>query len=288
MCVAAVIGSPVAHSLSPAVHRAAFAAAGLDCSYVAFDVPAGSGAAAVDAMRTLGLLGLSVTTPLKAEVAAAVDRLAPAAAALSSVNTVARDGDELVGHSTDGDGFVASLHEAGVAIDGARFVVVGAGAAARSLVDALGRAGAADVVIVNRTPGRAGAVADLSPRARVGALDDIDDADVVVNATSVGMGTDDMPFDPTLLRAGHVVADLVYHPLDTALLRAAGAAGVRTVDGLSMLVHQAVLQQELWTGHRPDPAPMRAAALAELARRGERSSAPSALTSHRRAGEGEQ
>ncbi len=139
-------------------------------------------------------------------------------------------------------------------------MVVGAGAAARSLVDALGRAGAAEVVIVNRTPGRATAVADLSPRARVGALDDIPDADVVVNATTVGMGTDDVPFDPSLLHAGQVVADLVYHPLDTALLRAAAAAGARTVDGLGMLVHQAVLQQELWTGIRPDPAPMRAAA----------------------------
>ena len=95
-------------------------------------------------------------------------------------------------------------------------------------------------------------------------------ADIVVNATSVGMGTQDLPFDPTYLRPGQVVADLVYHPLETALLRAAAGAGCTTVDGLGMLVHQAVLQQELWTGHRPDPAPLRAAALAELTRRGER------------------
>ena len=161
MTVAAVIGSPVAHSLSPALHRAAFAAAGLDWDYVAFDVPAGSGAAAILAMRTLGLVGLSVTTPLKAEVAAAVDELASAAAALESVNTVVKDGDKLVGHSTDGDGFVASLAAAGVAVDGRPVVIVGAGAAARSLVDALGRAGAADVAVFNRTERRAVAAAAL-------------------------------------------------------------------------------------------------------------------------------
>ena len=264
MTVAAVIGSPVAHSLSPALHRAAFAAAGLDWDYVAFDVPAGSGAAAVDAMRTFGLVGLSVTTPLKAEVAAAVDELAPAAAALESVNTVVRDGATLVGHSTDGDGFVAALAAAGTPVEGRRVVIVGAGAAARSLVDALGRAGAADIAVVNRTGERAVAAAALAPAARVGGFDDVGRADIVVNATTVGMGASDVPFDPALLRRGQVVSDLVYHPLETALLRAAASAGCGTVDGLGMLVHQAVLQQELWTGQRPDPTLLRAAALAEL------------------------
>jgi len=268
--VAAVIGSPIAHSLSPTLHRAAFAAAGLDWSYVAFDVPAGSGGAALEAMRALGLLGLSVTTPLKAEVAAAVDRLAPAASALASVNTVVREGDALVGHSTDGAGFVASLHAADVDVEGARVVVVGAGGAARSVVDALGRAAAAEVIVVNRTPERAEAAAALADVARIGALSDAAAADVVVNATSVGMGADELPFDVDALRPGQVVADLVYHPLDTALLRAAAAIGCRTVDGLGMLVHQAVAQQVLWTGSHPDPDLLRGAALAELSRRAAR------------------
>ena len=270
MTVAAVIGSPVAHSLSPALHRAAFAAAGLEWDYVAFDVPAGFGAAAVDAMRTFGLVGLSVTTPLKAEVAAAVDALAPAAATLESVNTVINDEGTLVGHSTDGDGFVAALAATGVAVEGRRVAVIGAGAAARSVVDALSRAGAADIAVVNRTGERAVAAAALAPVARVGESADVGQADIVVNATSVGMGTDDVPVDPALLRAGQVVSDLVYHPLETTLLRAAASAGCTTVDGLGMLVHQAILQQELWTGHRPDPSVLRAAALAELTRRGER------------------
>jgi shikimate dehydrogenase len=269
--VAAVIGSPVHHSLSPVVHGAAFAAAGLDWVYVAFEVAPGHADAALDAMRTLDLGGLSVTTPHKEAVAVAVDDLDPAAAALRSVNTVVWGADgRLVGHSTDGAGFVASLAASQVDVAGATLAVVGAGAAARSVIDALGRAGAADVVVVNRTPSRAAEAAAVAAVARVGSLADVAPADIVVNATSIGMGTAELPFDVGVLRAGQVVADLVYHPLQTALLRAAAAAGCTTVDGLGMLVHQAVLQQELWTGRRPDPAPMRAAALAELARRVQR------------------
>ena len=264
--VAAVVGSPIDHSLSPALHRAGFAATGVDWQYVAFDVPTGSGAAAVDAMRALGLAGLFVTTPLKSEVAAAVDRLAPAATALGAVNTVVRD-ESLVGHSTDGDGFVASLAAAGIDVDGCCVGIVGAGGAARSLVDALGRAGVADLLIVNRTADAGTRAAALSAVARVGDTDELVDVELVVNATSVGMGTAQLPFDPALLRPEQVVVDLVYHPVRTALLQAADAAGCRTVDGLGMLVHQAVLQQELWTGHRPDPAALRAAADAELQRR---------------------
>lgn len=266
--VAAVIGSPVGHSLSPALHNAAFEAAGIDAVYVAFEVAPGEARGALAAMRTLGLLGLSVTTPHKEDVADAVDELAPAAAALHSVNTVVWGASgQVVGHSTDGDGFVASLLAAGVAVEGSRVAMIGAGAAARSLVDALGRAGVGDLVLINRSEDRAEAAAALSPVARVGGPGDIAAADLVVNATSVGMGADDLPLDAELLRPGQVVADLVYHPLDTALLRAAAERGCTVVDGLGMLVHQAVLQQELWTGIRPDPEAMRAAAEAELARR---------------------
>jgi shikimate dehydrogenase len=266
--VAAVIGHPVQQSLSPALHNAAFQAAGLDWRYVAFDVAPGAARAALDAMRTLGIAGLSVTMPHKEDVATAVDVLAPAAAALRSVNTVSRDdAGRLIGHSTDGDGFVASLAAAEVDVRGARVVVLGAGAAARSVVDALGRAGAADIAVVNRTAAKASNAAELAPAARVGSSDDVGAAAVVVNATSIGMGTAELPLDPALLRTGQVVADLVYHPLETALLAAARAAGCTPVDGLGMLVHQAVLQQEIWTGRRPDPAVMRAAAEAELLRR---------------------
>jgi len=265
--VAGVIGWPVQHSLSPALHNAAFAAAGLDWVYGTFEVAPARATAALEALRVLGLGGLSVTTPHKEDVAAAVDDLSPAAHALRSVNTVVVDGDRLVGHSTDGDGFVASLAAAAVDVTDLTVAVLGAGAAARSIVDALGRAGASSIAVVNRTAARAEEAAALAAAADVGTSDDVTSADVVVNATAVGMGTDELPLDVAVLRSGQVVADVVYHPLDTALLRAATAAGCRTVDGLGMLVHQAVLQQVLWTGIRPDPAVLRAAAVAELTRR---------------------
>jgi shikimate dehydrogenase len=266
--LAAVIGSPVRHSLSPALHNAAFEAGGLDWRMVAFEVAPGDGAAAVTAMRTFGIGGLAVTTPHKTDVAAAVDDVDPAASALRSVNTVVlRDDGSTLGASTDGAGFVDSLRADGVDVERARVVVLGAGGAARSIVDALARAGAVEIVVVNRDPQRAAEAASLAPVARVGTPDDIAPADVLVNATSVGMGRDESPIDASHLRADLVVADIVYHPLDTALLRAARGVGAQVIDGLGMLVHQAVRQQELWTGVRPDPAVLRAAAEAELASR---------------------
>ena len=272
--VAALIGSPVAHSLSPAIHRAAFDAAGVDWTYVAFDVAPGRGAEAVDAMRVLGLAGLSVTMPHKHDVAAAVDRLDPAAEALGSVNTVSWDGDELVGSSTDGAGFVSSIAEEGVRIVGADVAVIGAGGAARSVVDELGRAGAASVRIVNRTVERAESACRLAAVASVGSADDIAGAHIVVNASSVGMGVDpasatadQLPCDTALLHAEQIVVDLVYHPLQTAWLHRAEQAGARTIDGLGMLIHQAALQQQAWLGERPDVDVMRRAAVAALAAR---------------------
>lgn len=277
MNVAALIGSPVGHSLSPAIHRAAFEAAGVDWSYVSFDVAAGRADAALVAMRTLGIAGLSVTTPHKEQVADYVDGLAQAAAQLCSVNTVVVEGDgRLVGHSTDGHGFVRALEAEGVDPSGIHVAVIGAGAAARSIVSALDRAGAGSIVIVNRTRSKADDVARLAPiTGRVAEPDptrQLAAADLIVNATSVGFGTSPdepgaVPIDPSVLHCEQLVADLVYHPLDTALLAAARKAGARTFDGLGMLVHQAALQQHLWLGHTPDVGVMRAAAEAELARR---------------------
>jgi shikimate dehydrogenase len=264
--LAGVIGSPVRHSRSPAIVNAAFAAAGLDWAFAAFDVPDGQAHAAVDAVRALGLGGLSVTMPHKEAVMGALDRCSDAAVDLRAVNCIAWEGTELVGHNTDGDGLVRSLGvDHGVSPAGARCVVVGAGGAARSVVRALAGAGAASVVVVNRTPERAEAAAALAgPVGAVAGPLAIAEADLVLNATSVGMGVDaavaELPFDPSLLHAGQVVVDLVYLPLETGLLRAARAAGATPIDGLGMLVHQAALAVERWTGVAPDVAAMRAAA----------------------------
>ncbi|HEX2040149.1 MAG TPA: shikimate dehydrogenase [Acidimicrobiales bacterium] len=267
--VAGVIGDPVRHSLSPALHNAAFHAVGLDWVYLAFEVPAGSGAAAVEAMRTLGIDGLNVTMPHKADVAGAVDRLSPVAERLGAVNTVVRQGATLVGESTDGEGFVAALRsDEGFDPAGRRCLVVGAGGAARSVVLALADAGAAEVVVAGRTPERVAAAAALAGDCgRAGTVEEAAGADLVVNATPVGMGGDSgLPLDPELVGPGQVVADLVYHPLVTPLLEAARKRGAVAVNGLGMLIHQAALAFRLWTGEDPPLEVMSAAALRTLSR----------------------
>jgi len=271
--VAAVIGDPVRHSLSPVLHNAGFRAAGLDWVYVAFPVAAGRAAEALAAMDVLGIGGLSVTMPHKEPVARALEgRLSAAAARLGAVNCVRRDADGLVGENTDGRGFVDSLrHEGGVDPSGATVAVFGAGGAGRAVVEALAAAGAARIVVVNRDRGRAErAVALAGGVGAHGSDAEVAGVDIVVNATSVGMGVGSghppvLPFDPDLLRQGQVVADLVYQPIRTGLLEAAEARGATTVNGVGMLLYQAAYAFELWTGVAAPVAAMRGAVLDHLA-----------------------
>ena len=269
--VAAVIGDPVRHSRSPAIHNAAFAAAGIDWVFTAFEVPAGKGAEALDAMRVLRLAGMSVTMPLKAEVAAAADEVDEAVEVLAAANClVPLGGGRLRAANTDAAGFVAGLQaDAGFSADGLRVVLMGGGGAARAVAWGLAAAGAADVAVINRTQAKAqtaAAVANAAGRTgrsgRVGTMDDIAGADVVVNATSVGMGADpSMPCDPSLLRPGQVAVDLVYEPTETAWLAALRQRGVEAHNGLSMLAYQAAAAFELWTGAEAPVEVMRQAAL---------------------------
>jgi shikimate dehydrogenase len=264
--LAAVIGSPVRHSLSPRLHNAAFAALGLDWVYVALEVAPGDAAAALTGMRALGFGGLSVTTPHKEAVAEACDRLTDDAEVLGAVNCVVPVDGELVGHNTDGPGFMASVLAGGTTVEGARCVVLGAGGAARAISLALARSGAAEVAVVNRTTARAEqAVAPLGAVGRVVDPTEVAGplaaADIVVNATTVGMGTpgpDDLPVDPAPLHAGQLVVDIVYQPLETPLLSAARRQGAAVVNGVPMLVHQVAVAFELWTGV---PAPVEAMSL---------------------------
>jgi len=260
---AGVIGSPVRHSLSPAIHNAAFAASGLDWVFLAFDVAPSGTAAALAGAAALGVRGLSVTMPLKEAVAAAVDELTPAAAALGAVNTVIFGPGTVTGDNTDGDGFLDAL--APWSPDGRRCVVLGAGGAARAVVRALAAAGAGEVVVVNRTGERARRAAGLAgARGRVGTPADVAAADLVVNATPIGMagtpGAGGMPVDADLVRAGQVVVDLVYHPVRTPLLEAADERGAVARDGIGMLVHQAGRAFRAWTGQEPPLGAMERAA----------------------------
>jgi shikimate dehydrogenase len=250
--VVGIIGDPVAHTRSPAIHNAAFAALELDYAFVAFPVRAGAGYDAVRAARTLGLAGLNVTMPHKDDAARACDELTPAAAALGAVNTVVlRSDGSLLGASTDGEGLVRALADDDVAPAGRRVLVLGAGGAARAIVQALGAHGASVAVAARRLPA-ATAAAALAPDAHAVALADVDawvpDADVVVNATPLGMKGEPAPFTTDALHPGQLVVDTVYHPPETPLVGAARARGARATNGLGMLVHQAALAFELWTG----------------------------------------
>tara|TARA_Y100000590_G_scaffold413554_1_gene509536 strand:+ start:1587 stop:2456 length:870 start_codon:yes stop_codon:yes gene_type:complete len=272
--LAAVIGAPVRHSLSPTLLNAAFVEAGLDWHFMALEVAEGQSGEALDAVRALGLAGLSVTMPHKAAVAAAVDHRTEQAEVLDAVNCVVVEGDRLVGHNTDGDGFLDGLrHDSDFDPTGRNTVVLGAGGAARAVVLALARAGAAEVAVVNRTASRAEVAAGLAgPVGRVVGFDELFDtvaaADLVVNATSVGMIEDGaLPVDPESVAVGTVAVDLIYHPPETAWLAALRGRGIEAHNGLSMLVFQAARAFRLWTGSEAPVAVMDAAARAVLATR---------------------
>lgn len=291
--LAGVIGDPARHSLSPVMHNAAFRALGLDWVYLAFEVPAGEVEPALAGVRALGIEGLSVTMPHKAAAAAAVDLLSPTAGALGAVNTVVRTpGGELEGHNTDGAGFVDALvHDEGFDPAGRRCLVIGAGAAGRAVVKALADAGASTVVVVNRTASRrAAAVALAGTAGREGVIADVAGAELIVNATPVGMagtvaggaavaalagrspgtsgGADPAlaGIDADALGPGQLVVDMVYHPPVTPLLELARSRGAVGVNGLGMLIHQAAHAFRLWTGEDPPLPVMSAAALGALAR----------------------
>jgi shikimate dehydrogenase len=205
--------------------------------------------------------------PHKEAAHAAVDEASTVANRLGAVNCVTLRGDRLVGDSTDGAGFLAALARgAGFDPRGRPCLVTGAGGAARAVVLALADAGASEVIVVNRTPARAEAAAALAGRAgRVGTKKDVAEADLVVQATPLGMATDGplgggasvvhQLVELDRLHPGQVVVDLVYHPRRTALLDAAEARGATALNGVGMLVHQAALALERWTGR---PAPVHA------------------------------
>ena len=266
--VTGVIGDPVTHSLSPVLHNAAFAALGLDWVSVPFPVPLGKGSQAVEAMRTLGLAGLSVTTPHKDAVAQTADEVSDVVAALGAANCLVLVADGRVrAENTDGDGFLAGLLvDAEATVAGKTVAVLGAGGAARAITRACAQADASQVLVVNRTAQRAEICASLA--GSVGTVAnpaDIGDADIVVNATTVGMGADrGLACDPALLHRGQIVVDIVYNPLETAWLAAARAAGIDSYNGLAMLVHQAGLAITHWTARPAPVAAMRSALLARL------------------------
>ena len=255
-----VAGDPVAHSLSPTLHNAAFDALGIDAVSVALRAVERDAAAVVDAVRRLGIEGLSVTMPLKAAVIEHCDERTSLVELLGAANCLLGTSEGGVrAASTDGDGLVAAITcVTARELGGLRCGVVGAGGAARAAVVALAAAGAAEVVVIARRADQARDAARLADTARLGEPADVADLDVVVQATPVGMlgtaqATSGSLVDPTALRAGQVVVDLVYHPRVTPWLARAASSGASAVGGVEVLVHQAAAALSIWLGV---PAPL--------------------------------
>lgn len=251
---AGVIGDPIAHSLSPLIHRAAYLALGLDWEYEAFSVKRDDAAAAIDQAEALGFRGLSVTTPLKVAAALACDERSRAVARIGAANTVVFSDRIRRAENTDGDGLLDDVAEAwGFLPAGAICGVIGAGATARSVVAALSDRGARDVLVVNRTPTRADdAAAIAGERGRAVHADALGSAALVVQAAVLSSaGGEDTETAARLARsigAGQLVVDVTYEPRTSAFLEEASTRGARVRNGLGMLVHQAALQVRLFTG----------------------------------------
>ncbi|MDH3625105.1 MAG: shikimate dehydrogenase [Myxococcales bacterium] len=258
-----IFGFPVAHSKSPQMHRAAARALGIALEYDRFEVAPANLALEVKAKHDARIDGYNLTVPHKEAVIALLDDIAPPARAIGAVNTVVRTDDRYVGHNTDAPGLARSLEEAGVRIDDARVVIVGAGGAARAAVVGLADAGAAEIAVLARRPEQGEALVEslahfvdcILEAAPLSEADwHFDSGTLVVQATSATLGSNPraeefaamLPIDA--LPPDAAVVDMVYEPLETAVLTRAKKRGLKVVDGLGMLLHQGAIAFEMWTG----------------------------------------
>ena len=269
-----VVGHPIAHSRSPLIHGHWLETLGLEGSYERIDVPPDAIDAFLRGLPHSGFVGGNVTIPHKEAALKAADRLDDAAELIGAANTLWLEDGKLCAGNTDAPGFAANLDAAAPQWrNGRTALVLGAGGAARAILFALKEAGFTDIRIVNRTVERARELADrfgggISAHGREAAEALATDAELVVNTTSLGMGgKGGSPLDVALLPGGAIVADIVYVPLETPLLAAARRRGLTTVDGLGMLLHQAVPGFARWFGVRPEVTPaLREKIVADLER----------------------
>ena len=271
-----VIGDPIEHTMSPAMHNAAFTQMGLDYIYVSFQVKEEELDKAIDGMRALNIRGLNVTLPHKVAIIPLLDELDPLAEKIGAVNTISNDDGVLKGYNTDASGFLQALLERGIEPEEKKVVMLGAGGASRAVSFSLVERGA-HLVILNRRLERAEELAgrlSTTLNKEVKALELVADnlaqvlgeADILVNATSVGMSPDinKTPVPSSLLKPGLVVVDIVYNPIRTRLLREAEAVGAKTIGGVDMFVWQGALAFEIWTGAKAPVELMRAEVVRQL------------------------
>lgn len=267
-----VLGDPIRHSKSPVMIGRAFREAGVNAVYGAFHVRLDQLEEAVRGVRALGFRGVNVTIPHKVNVMPYLDELDETAKAAGAVNTIVNEDGTLIGYNTDGIGYVRSLkEESGVSLAGARILMLGAGGAARGVAHALAAERPERIVIANRSVAKAEELAEsVGNRARCEGIgwEGIDhiigSVDLIVNTTPIGMhpNAEAIPVDPSRIRAGTVVSDLVYNPMKTKLLREAETRGAKAHGGLGMLVFQGAYAFEYWTGLPAPVEAMRAEVLA--------------------------
>lgn len=266
--VTGIFGSPVEHSFSPLMHNAAFASLGLDYLYAAFRVAPENLAPAVASIRVLGMRGVNITIPHKQAVIPWLDNIHPSAQIIGAVNTIVNDEGRLTGYNTDGQGFVRALREeAGIAAQGLQVAILGCGGAARGVGVELALSGAKTIFLLNRRTEKAEELAGVitahsTTKAVVlpwneEGLEQLPEKLLLINATPMGMHPDidsSPPLIEQFIKSTWLVADLIYNPLQTKLLRIAQAKGCQTLSGLGMLLFQGAIAFELWTGY---PAPLR-------------------------------
>jgi shikimate dehydrogenase len=252
-----IIGDPIHHSLSPSMQNAAFAAKGLNCTYIAFRVPQNELKDSIESLRSIKIAGFNITTPHKTEVIQYLDELDATAQKASAVNTVNNVEGILRGYNTDVYGFIEPLHRRHVDFNGLHVLLIGSGGAARAVVVALAEENAiAKLVIANRDINRATALASLGAgfgmNCEAISLENITDfspkSDLIVNATTLGMNNEPSVIDYEHIQKGSIVYDIVYRPLVTDLIENAKYAQASVVYGYEMLVEQGAKAFEIWTG----------------------------------------
>lgn len=256
-----IFGHPVEHTFSPGMHNSAFKKIGMDACYVPFEVPPENLEDAVRAVIPLGLRGVNVTVPHKERVLAFLDELSEEARLIGAVNTIEVRKGRLIGHNTDGRGFLRSLREHGrLDPKGKKFLFIGSGGAARAVSFSLALAGAAAIVFRDIDARKASLLAnDISEKTGVPAItigqetlpEYAADADCLINASPLGLKRiDPLPMPAELIKRKHLVCDLVYNPPVTALLKMAKKRGAKRLSGLGMLLYQGVIAFEIWTGKK--------------------------------------
>jgi shikimate dehydrogenase len=269
---AGVIGWPLSHTLSPAIHNAAFRSVGIDWVYLAWPVPPEALADAIAGFRALGAMGVNVTMPHKEAVIQYLDEISGDARDVGAVNTIQQIGGRLIGHNTDVDGFREFLaSDAGVDVRDRSALVLGAGGAARAVVKALADLGAGEISIAARRSEQSENLVPLGPGVATSiAWDDLGAraaaSDVIVNATPLGTSGAD-PLPELQFHPGQVIVDLVYDPPSTQLVDRARSQGAEAWGGIGMLVHQAAASFRIWTGQDPSLETMSAAALHAVLKR---------------------